>query len=111
MQLIKTLISLQNASANWKHSREQLFNTIRQAKLRMVAQVLTRDEITANGQENHHLNTPSSNISNDISDATLDRSGNNTMCCSYCKRTFGANVILKHETICGRLFRKKHFNV
>ena len=36
---------------------------------------------------------------------------NNFKCCSYCKRTFGGNVISKHETICGKLFRKKHFNV
>lgn len=31
--------------------------------------------------------------------------------CSYCKRSFGVHVIIKHETICGKLFRKKHFNV
>lgn len=31
--------------------------------------------------------------------------------CSYCKRSFGVHVIIRHETICGKLFRKKHFNV
>ncbi|KAI2808720.1 hypothetical protein RDWZM_005927 [Blomia tropicalis] len=41
----------------------------------------------------------------------LSHDSTNFKCCSYCKRTFGANVIVKHETICGRLYRKKHFDV
>ena len=89
------------SNQNWKMSRKYFLNTIKEAKLKAFhsnnessCNITEKEEVLINNNNNNNNNVAT-----------------NMMYCSYCKRTFGMSVIIKHEIICGKLYRKKHFNV
>lgn len=92
---------------NWKESRQKFLQALREAKRKAAAtevevEVVTKDDVDDHDQEKE-------NGSEQLSE--LDSGAQPLVNCSYCRRTFSELVILKHETICGRLYRKKNFNV